>query len=242
MVAGIIGMALGGSASSQLPDANSVISAAVADPMRPAADVARDVNRKPAEIVAFAGVEQGDSVAEFLPGSGYYTRILARTVGPKGHVYAIVPLSYAKREGAMASLNALAAVYPNVTVVTADLTALKLDKRVDLAWTTENYHDLHNGPKADPIGFDKAVFAALKPGGIFFVEDHSAPGTGVTETSTLHRIDPAAVISEVTSAGFRLEARSDLLADPDDPHTRPVFDPSIRGKTDKFAFRFRKPR
>jgi predicted methyltransferase len=112
---------------------------------------------------------------------------------------------------------------------------------VDLAWTTENYHDFHNGPAPDPVGFDRAVFAALKPGGIFFVEDHSAPGTGTTVTSTLHRIDPAAAISEVTSVGFSLDGQSALLENPDDPHTAPVFDPLIRGKSDKFALRFRKP-
>ena len=110
------------------------------------------------------------------------------------------------------------------------------------AWTTENYHDLHNGPTANPPAFNRAVFAAVKPGGLFFVEDHSAPGTGTSATSTLHRIDPAAVIAELTGAGFRLEAQSALLANPTDPHTVRSTDTSIRGETDKFALRFRKPR
>ena len=223
-------------------DATAVISAAVADPMRPAADTARDADRKPAEVVAFAGVKPGDSVAELMPGGGYYTRILAKTVGPTGHVYGLVPTGFANRPGALDGLNALAAQYGNVTIVPTDLSSFKLDKPVDVVWTTENYHDFHNGPSANIAGLDAAAFAALKPGGVFYVEDHAAAaGAGTTTTSTLHRIDPAAAISEVEAAGFKLDAQSNILADPADTHDKPVFDPSIRGKTDKFMLRFKKP-
>lgn len=222
------------------PAAN--IQAAVADPARPAADSARDATRKPAEIVAFAGVRRGDTIAEFIPGGGYYTRILAKAVGPTGHIYAIVSQAAAQRPGGLDAINAIAAAYGNVTVVPVSMTDFTLPRQVDLAWTTENYHDLHNGPTANPPAFNRAVFAAIKPGGIFFVEDHAAPGTGISATSTLHRIDPAAVIAEVTGAGFRLEAQSALLANPADPHTARATDTSIRGETDKLALRFRKPR
>lgn len=219
----------------------AAIAAAVADPARPEADVARDALRKPAEMVSFAGVAPESRVAEFIPGGGYYTRILARTVGPRGHVYAIVPAAMAQRPGAMDAINAIAAAYPNVMVVTADLTNFTLPAQVDVAWTSENYHDLHNGPAPNVAGFNRAVFAALRPGGTFYVEDHSAPGTGTQATSTLHRIDPETVVAEVTAAGFRLEARSQALANPQDRHDAAVFDPSIRGRTDRFALRFRKP-
>jgi len=217
------------------------IAAAVADTARPEADRARDENRKPAQVVEFAGVKPGQVVAELAPGGGYYTRILARAVGPQGHVYALVPAALAQRPGAMDAINAIAAQYGNVTVLTADYTNFTLPRQADLVWTTENYHDFNNGPTANPQGIAKAVFAALKPGGVFFVEDHSAPGTGTSATSTLHRIDPAAVISQVTSAGFRLDAQSDLLANREDTHTVAAHDASIRGKTDKFALRFKKP-
>jgi predicted methyltransferase len=225
------------------PKASPAIAAAVADSARPAADTARDASRKPAEIVAFVGVKPGDKVAEMMPGGGYFTRILSKTVGPKGHVYALVPEGFAKRPGALDGINALAAQYGNVTVVTTDMANFKVPEPVDVVWTSENYHDFHNGPSANIAGLNAAAYAALKPGGVYYIEDHAAAaGTGTTATSTLHRIDPGAVVTEVEKAGFKLDGRSTVLADPADTHDKPVFDPSIRGKTDKFALRFRKPR
>jgi predicted methyltransferase len=177
-----------------------------------------------------------------MPGGGYFTRILAKTVGPKGHVYALVPTGFANRPGALDGLNALAKQYGNVTVVTTDLANFKVPEPVDVVWTSENYHDFHNGPNANIAGLNAAAFAALKPGGVYYVEDHAAAaGSGTTATSKLHRIDPAAAVSEVEAAGFRLDGRSTALANASDAHDKPVFDPSVRGKTDKFALKFRKP-
>ena len=231
------GLAAGALAQS----AGSAVAAAVADPARPATDTARDAARKPAQIVAFAGVKPGDKVAEMMPGGGYFTRILAKTVGPQGHVYALVPTGFANRPGGLDALNALAAQYGNVTVVPTDLASFKLDTPVDVVWTSENYHDFHNGPTTNIAGLNAAAFAALKPGGVYYIEDHAAAaGSGVTATSTLHRIDPAAVISEVEAAGFKLDGQSKLLANATDTHDKPVFDPAVRGKTDKLALRFKK--
>jgi predicted methyltransferase len=241
-IAAIVGLALAGTTASAQSAVPAAIAAAAADAGRPEADKARDAARKPAEIVAFAGVKPGDKVAEFLPGGGYYTRILAKAVGPAGHVYVLVPAAFAQREGALDAIKAIAAQYGNVTVLATDLTQFTLPEPIDLAWTTENYHDMHNGPTPSFGGINLATFRALKPGGIYFVEDHSAaPGAGATVTSTLHRIEPAAAIEEVTAAGFTLDAQSDLLANPDDPKTAGVRDPSIQGETEKFALRFRKP-
>lgn len=235
-------LVIGGVAAAQTPQATAAAAAAVADPDRPDADRARDAARKPAEIVAFAGVEPGDVVAEFLPGGGYYTRILSKAVGPEGHVYALVPAGFAQRPGGLDALNALAASLGNVTVVATDITNFTLDRPVDLAWTTENYHDMHNGPTPSFAGVNAAVFKALKPGGIYFVEDHAAAaGAPPTVTQELHRIDPAQAIAEVTAAGFVLEAQSDLLSNPGDPKTVPVREGSVQGRTEKFALRFRKP-
>ena len=231
-------IALAGAVPSVAQDSapSPAIAAAVADAQRPAADTARDALRKPAEIVAFAGVKPGDKVAEIAPGGGYYTRILAKAVGPQGKVYALMPAFFANRPGGLDAINALAEQYGNIEVVVVDYAATKLPEPVDLVWTTENYHDLAN---ADIATVNKWAFEALKPGGIYFVEDHSAPGTGTSATSTLHRIDPAAVKEQVGAAGFTLEAESDLLRNPNDPHD--VYPRQVQPTSDKFALRFRQP-
>lgn len=218
-------------------DASTAIAAAVANPARPAADTARDGDRKPAEIVAFAGVKPGMTVAEIAPGGGYFTRILAKSVGPTGKVYALMPAFFANRPGGLDGINALAAEYGNVEVVVIDYATTVLPTAPDLVWTTENYHDFANGNVAQ---INDWVFKSLKPGGIYYVEDHSAPGTGLTATSTIHRIDPEAVKQQVGAAGFTLEAESDILLNPKDPGNvspREVTD----GVSTKFTHRYRKP-
>ncbi|MFC3096335.1 class I SAM-dependent methyltransferase [Alteraurantiacibacter palmitatis] len=213
------------------------IATAVSDARRPAGDIARDPLRKPAEIAAFAGVQPGMVIAEIAPGGGYYTRILAASVGPQGQVYALMPAFFAQRPGGLDAINALAAEYGNVEVVVVEgYDTLTLPQPVDLVWTTENYHDLANG---DVGVVNAGVARLLRPGGIYFVEDHNAPGTGLSATSTLHRIDPMAVIAQVTEAGFVLEAVSDLLHNPDDPRNVPPRE--AQPTSDKFALRFRKP-
>jgi predicted methyltransferase len=166
-------MAAGGARAERAAPAFAV--AAVADAGRPAADRDRDANRKPAQVIAFAGVRPGMVVAELDPAGGYYTRILARAVGPKGKVLALVTKGQVARAGAQDALNALAAAYPNVTVLVVDYTALALPEKVDLVWTTENYHDFHNGPTANIAAVDKAVYESLKPGGTSSMSKTTAP-------------------------------------------------------------------
>ena len=192
------------------------IAAAVADAGRPAADKERDANRKPAETVAFAGVKPGMVIAELGSGRGYYTRILAKAVGPTGKVYAVVTSAQAARPGALDALNALTAAYPNIKVVTVDYPTMMLPEKADLFWTTENYHDFHNNG-GDIAALDKAVFNNLKPGGIFYVEDHSAaPGAGLAATSQFHRMDEDVAKTELTAAGFRIDGEGNLLRNPAD--------------------------
>ena len=193
------------------------IAAAVADPGRPAADVARDANRKPAEVMAFAGVHPGEKVGELLPVGGYYSRLLSRAVGPAGHVYGVMPEGFVKARPQI--LDGLKGIGDNYTVVTSA-----------------------NGAPGDMAAFNKVVFDSLRPGGIYLIEDHAAAaGAGVTTTSTLHRIDPAAVKAEVEAAGFKLVGESEVLRNPADTHALPVFDASIRGHTDKLLLKFQKP-
>ena len=208
--------------------------AAVISPARPAEDVARDEARMPLETLAFAGVARGATIAELVPGGGYYTRILSQAVGPEGHVYALVPARFASQPGGLDNINAIAEQYGNIDVVVVqDFAAPGVPVPVDMVWTTENYHDLAKG---DVAGLNRAAYAALKPGGIYYVQDHAAPGAAAAALD-LHRADPSLVRSQVEAAGFTLEAESDHLANPSDDHSQSALG---AGRTDKFALRFRR--
>jgi predicted methyltransferase len=225
-------------------DIQEVISAAIANPARPDSDRKQDANRKSLEVLTFAGVKPGDRVADFIPGGGYVTRLFSKIVGKDGHVYAVVPAEMPERSVTSVQKIADDPTYGNVSVVRAPVNDFKAPEKLDMVWTSMNYHDLHTkffGP-ADLTMVNKSIFDALKPGGIYLVLDHAAAsGSGVRDTGTLHRIDPEVVKKEVEAAGFKLEAESDVLKNPADDHTMKVFNPAIRGKTDKFIFKFRKP-
>ena len=219
--------------------ADPAIEAAVHDSGRPAADTARDAARKPAETLEFAKVHPGEVVVEIAPGGGYFTRLLSKAVGPGGHVYAVAPPQMQKDVAAIAADPA----YGNVTVISPGPDDLAKVPPVDLVFTAQNYHDLHlTQLHLDVPTVDRSWLAQLKPGGYLLIVDHVAlPGAPVTETADkLHRIDPAAARKEVEGAGFVFDGESDVLRNPADPHTVIVFDPSIRGHTDQFIYRFRK--
>jgi len=220
------------------------ITAAIADSGRPPEDTARDANRKPGETLVFAGVKPGMTVLELAPGKGYYTRLLSAAVGPTGKVYSVS--SPPKPDAPPPPVQAIAADphYSNVTPIVKKTTAepLVVPEKVDLAWTSQNYHDFHNIEGTDIATINKRVFDALKPGGIYLVLDHSAEaGSGARDTHTLHRIDEDTVKQEVEAAGFRFVGESDILRNKADPRTAKVFDPSIQGHTDQFILKFSKP-
>ncbi|TPG21137.1 methyltransferase [Sphingomonas koreensis] len=232
------------SPASTLPPA---ITAAAADPARGADAATTDARRHGPEILAFAGVKPGDKVIDLIPGGAYWTKLFAKTVGASGHVYGIWPTPYAgEARTNVIDYQKLAgsADFANVSTSIEPANEIKAAEPVDLVFTSQNYHDYLDkfmGP-VDPAVFNKAVFDALKPGGIFLIVDHAAPaGSGTADTDTLHRIDPATVKQQVTAAGFEFVGSSDLLANPADDHTLKVFDPAIRGKTDQFIYKFRKP-
>lgn len=215
--------------------------AAVADPLRPADEVARDALRHPDQMLAFAGIRAGDRVADIRPGAGYFTRLFARVVGADGHVYAFVPNRTAERENPRA--DALVAAYPNVTRVNGDLDAMTFDQPLDVVFMSQEYHDFHI-PRfgVDVARMNADIFKALKPGGVFIVIDHeAAPGAGITAVETLHRIEGAQLRREVEAAGFVFDGVSEAVANPQDDHSLNVFDEKIRGRTDQFVYRFRKP-
>ena len=227
----------------QAADIPDYIAAAVADKDRPKEDTDRDADRKPAEIMALTGVKPGDRAVDVGPGKGYYTRILSRIVGANGKVYGFNPTWVdAKYPTAKEGVAALAAGgYANVEASVQPMDEIKFDKPVDLVFISQLYHD-QVWQKIDIAKMNKAIFDALKPGGIYFIIDHSGPGvTAVEQIDKLHRIDADLVKKEVLAAGFKLEAESDVLRNPNDPKNILVFDPSIRGKTDQFVYKFRKP-
>ena len=223
------------------------IAAAIADPARPPAEVARDADRKPGDVLAFSGVQPGDRVGDFMSGGGYFTRLLSRVVGAAGHVYAFVPQEQlrncAPTETAGTRAVAAEASYANVTMLTAPVDRFRPPERLDLLWTSLNFHDLYDsfmGPANVPQ-VARSMYAALKPGGVLLIIDHVAqPGSGVRDTETLHRIDPEVIIRTLEAAGFRLEAHSDLLRHPEDDHQLPVFAPAVRGHTDQVILKFSK--
>ena len=232
-------LALASSAALTAKVAAPNYAALLASPERPAADIVRDADRKPAALMAFAKIRPGITVAELVPGGGYYTRLLSLAVGPTGHVY-----TYGLR--ANPAIAAWAQGHPNVTEGIAGPGVGLAPVPVDVVWTTLNYHDLKNSKQGDrdtAAVINEAAFKALKPGGIYLINDHqTAKGIGTTQTATLHRIEDVAVIREVEAAGFKLDSRSTILAHPADDHTIKVVESGIRGKTDQFVLRFRKPR
>lgn len=226
------------------PNLSKTIDLAVADPARPASYRAADALRKPAETLAFSSVRPGMSVGEFYPGGGYFTRMLSDVVGPSGHIYAIENAGWndsVKDDRTMLGEGK----WTNVSLDVEPFGTVKFPQPLDLAWVTQNYHDLKIAKygKVDTVQFDRAVFQALKPGGIFFVLDHQGwPGMTDADIEKVHRIDKAQVIREVTSVGFTLAGEGNFLSRPADDHHLVIFDPKIRGHTDQYALKFVKPR
>ena len=222
------------------------ITRAVNDPARKA-DKVDDIRRQMVAVMKFTEVKPGQKVLELVPGEGYWTRVFSQIVGAKGHVYTVWPDEFMKfATKSFSQWQSLTATphYANVSLLREPGGQPSAPKPVDLVFTCQNYHDYHNFlSHAQVIAFDKKIYAALKPGGLFVVIDHVAPaGSGVSDTNTLHRIDPAVVKKEVEAAGFVFDGSSNVLRNPRDPHTITVFNPAIRGHTDQFIYRFRKPK
>jgi predicted methyltransferase len=225
-------------------DAPQIV-AAVADSRRPADDTARDANRHPAETLAFARIEPGDRVADIFPGGGYWTRMFAVAVGDSGRVYPTIRADGVAGEYETPVL-AVAAQYPSATMARVPYDALAFPEPLDVIFTAQNYHDMpltaYN--LGDRAQMNATAFAALKPGGLYVIIDHSAIDGSPVQTdaeSTNHRIDQATVRREVEAAGFVFDGEANFLRNPEDPRTASVFDEAIRGRTDQFVMRFRKP-
>jgi predicted methyltransferase len=226
------------------------IAAAVAAQDRTADNVKLDAGRKPAQLLQFLGLKRGMHVLDLFGANAYWAEIEAPVVGPKGHVTVWQPTQF-YREKTKASFDAFAAKHPNVSIVVSPFEAPSLPKNyADFVILNDNYHDTYwqnekyGIPKMDPNAFLKAVYAAMKPGAVIGVIDHVALPNDDTRATVekLHRIDPQVVKADFKRAGFVLAGSSDMLRNPADPHSTDPFDESIKGKTDRFVFKFRKPR
>lgn len=244
-LAALAALSLAAASASPAATLSPDIAAALADPARTPAQMALDAQRRPAEILAFIGLHQGESIVDVWPG-GYWDLLFSDVVGPTGQVIAWWPLEAAKAEQVSVPENGShpMAGHPNLVALSGPTAAFTTPAQVDVVWIRQNYHDLYDkfmGP-ADVPGFNKAVFKALKPGGLYVVIDHSAPeGSGLAATDTTHRIDGAVVKRDMAAAGFVFDRESDLLRNPADTRDKLVFDKAIRGHTDQFIYVFRKP-
>ncbi len=205
---------------------------------------------KKSELMNFARADAGSIVIDVFPGDGDWTGLFSDIVGPEGRVYSFLPAEVAHlNNDPVGRIRALAEQpgRENVQAVSVDLMALPESvPAADVVWLHLFYHDLHTAllqtRGATPADFNRAVHERLKPGGFYVIVDHvAATGTGTSNTGSLHRIEPAAVRKEVEAAGFVLDADSSVLSNKGDPHSLKVFDPSIKGATDRFAYRFVKP-
>jgi predicted methyltransferase len=205
---------------------------------------------KQSELIRFARVDAGSTVIDVYPGEGDWTRLFSDAVGPEGRVYSFVPAEVAHFKNDPVGRMRTLAKEPgreNVEVVSANVSVLpEAMQPADVLWLHLFYHDLHTdliqAKGATAAGFNRAVYERLKPGGFYVIVDHAAAvGAGTSDAQSLHRIEPISVREEVEAAGFVLDAESTMLANKNDPHSIKVFDPSIKGKTDRFAYRFVKP-
>ena len=216
---------------------------------RSAENVKLDPMRKPAELLAWLGLQKGSRVADMFGGNLYWAEILAPAVGPKGRITVWQPQQFYGQK-TYDRLIAFSARQPNVFMRVSPFEAPNLPVNTyDFMLINLDYHDVYwenadrKITRMDPDAWLKVVFDALKPGATLGVVDHIAdPGDTRATVEKLHRIDPATVKADFKRAGFVLVGESDMLRNPADDHSLNVFDEKIRGKTDRFVFKFRKPR
>lgn len=236
------------SASSAAPAGS--VAAGVASSGRSADNVKLDESRKPAEVLEYLGLKRGMSAIDLFGGNRYWAEIMAPVVGPRGRVLVWEPSQFLDDDGKKA-FAAFKAKNRNVSLVSTPFEAISLPRNyADFVMLNLNYHDVYwesakyGIPRMDPQAFLKAVYAAMKPGAVIGVIDHVANPNSDTRATVdkLHRIDPDVIEADFTKAGFKLVGTRNMLRNPADDRSLLVFDPKIRGKTDRALFKFRKPR
>lgn len=249
LVVSALALSIGAAQAAPAPKPPTIV-AAVSSPDRNADNVKLDEGRKPTKVLQFLGLKPGMHVLDLFGGNAYWAEIMAPVVGPKGHDTVWEPTQFYS-DKTKASFAAFQAKHSNVSIVSSPFEKPDLPKNyADFVILNDNYHDTYwqsdkyGIPKMDPNAFLKAVYASMKPGGVIAVMDHVANPNDDTRATVekLHRIDPNVVKADFKRAGFLFVKSSDALKNPTDDHSLLVFDPKVRGKTDRFVFEFRKPR
>ena len=235
--------------SAQAVVAEDAIAAAVADQSRSPDNVKLDESRKPAEVLRFFGLKPGMHVIDMFGANRYWAEIIAPVVGPYGSVVVWQPAQFLNEER-RTQFAEFAARQPNVALISSRFEQPLIGSdRYDFMIMNLDYHDVYwesaerKIGRMEPQHWLRNLFVAMKPGGVVGIIDHSAAPSADTRATVekLHRIDPEVVKADFQRAGFILEAESDMLRNPADDRSLGVFDPAIRGKTDRFVLRFRKP-
>lgn len=221
-------------------------STAMADPRRPAVDVALDTQRRGDAVLDLANIQPGWKVADIMQGAGYFTRLFVAKTGPTGKVYAWSPDEFMLAKPVLYgdSLDILQKAYPDdIVTMRSAFNDLAFPEPLDMIFTSQNYHDLYlkKFPADLAARMNRKVYEALKPGGIYVVVDHVANPETADAPNTVHRMDPVLIRREIEAAGFKFDGESPALRKPADDHTLMVMNPAIRGKTDQIIYRFRKP-
>ena len=246
----VCALVLGSSLATARPDSQSIYEQALASDSRLEGDATRDAGRKPAEVLAFLGITPGMTVLDMFSGGGYYSEILSGVVGDSGSVIAHSNKAYLQFVGEEFINRYKAGRLPNVDILMAENNKLRLDaNQFDAVFMGLAYHDTYwvnpdmGWNEIDRTKLNAEIFNSLKPGGVLGITDHyAAAGSSTDSVSDMHRIDKAIVIADMESAGFKLVDESDILRNPDDDHSQGVFTPEIRGKTDRFVLKFRRPK
>jgi len=229
-------------------DAPAHIAAAVAAPERSDKDRERDARDRPAEVMTFAGIKPGMAIADVFGGGGYWTELLARAVGAEGKVTLVNNAPYLEFSREDLKTRFADDRLPGVTRRTIETCDMKLGRAsFDLILIVMSYHDLYyvdeagGWPAIDAGGFLDQLHAALKPGGSLLIIDHAAAaGAGNSGAGEIHRIEEAFAKRDIESHGFKLEKTWDGYRNPADDLSKLVFDPAVRGKTDRFTHLYRR--
>jgi predicted methyltransferase len=245
----LLALALSAALPAAAPAAPADVAAAVSAPGRPTEAVALDAARHPVEILRFGGLERGDRALDLFTDGAYYGEIMARAVGPRGSVLGWNPTEFTQ-DSTRTELAAVRSRSANFRVIFTPSNGFSLPAGAfDFVMLHLNYHDTYLvaarvNYRMDPEAFLRTVYQAMKPGATILVVDHVAnPGGDTREVvRTLHRIDPATLRADFERAGFRFGGELNLLRNPEDDHSKLVFDPAIRGRTDRVVYRFTRPR